>query len=221
VERVSRTGSGILLRLAVAAGALGAFAWIARVAVAPAPPEFDLTLREAVHGWANPALTVLMWMLTQTGGGYVLWPVGFMLAAWLWRQGRKRDMVRLALVALGANLLAEGTKLVFARPRPMAWFVDQPVNFSFPSGHSLMSLCFFTCAAGMTAWGQRSAAHRVASLAIAVAGALAVGLSRVYLGVHYPTDVLGGYALGLAWITVVSAVERMWAAAKSPFLLPE
>jgi undecaprenyl-diphosphatase len=209
------------LRLAVAAGALGVFAWIARVAMAATPPGFDLAVREAVHGWAGPVLTKLMWTLTQTGGGYVLWPVGVALAACLWRQGRKRDLARFMVVALGANLLAEGTKLIFARPRPLAWFVEQPTNFSFPSGHSLMSLCFFTCVAGMLAWGRQNAAHRLASLAIAVTGALAVGLSRVYLGVHYPTDVLGGYALGLAWITVVSAAEQVGAVAKSTFLLQE
>src|SRR5204862_4889447 len=95
------------------------------------------------------------------------------------------------------------------RPNPPAQLVSA-TGFSFPSGHSASSLVGF----GLLAWLTcMLTAHRTiwATAWLAAAfGTIAVGLSRMYLGVHYPTDVLGGWALGATWLAVVAVAARVW-----------
>ena len=99
--------------------------------------------------------------------------------------------VYVAATVLGANLLSEALKLVFQRPRPESFFgFESPITYSFPSGHAMVSLVFYLALAEVLAPPGRRPAARVAAAVLS----LAVGFSRVYLGVHYPTDVAAGWA---------------------------
>jgi undecaprenyl-diphosphatase len=125
------------------------------------------------------------------------------------RAARGREAALFAVAVLGANLLNEAMKLFFHRPRPEPWFgYPLPPTYSFPSGHAFVSFCFFLCLAEILIRGQWPVAGKVAMWSAALGCTLTIGLSRVYLGVHYPTDVLAGYAAGIVWTTLIRVTHH-------------
>jgi undecaprenyl-diphosphatase len=98
-------------------------------------------------------------------------------------------------------------KLLFYRPRPEPFFgLASPITHSFPSGHAMVSCCFFGVLAMILAAREPSRARRISIFAAAAILVALMGFSRVYLGFHYPTDVLAGYAAAVVWLAVVRAV---------------
>jgi membrane-associated phospholipid phosphatase len=107
----------------------------------------------------------------------------------------------LTAAPIGAEILDQFLKAIFHRARPEAFFgFPQPENYSFPSGHAFASACFYCALAATLSAGS---ARKAVYWAGGVAASLLIGLSRVYLGVHYPTDVLAGYAAAVVWLPVV------------------
>jgi undecaprenyl-diphosphatase len=186
------------------------FAWLAEMALIGGPSPFDLGLREQVHSYAHPRLTQFMWFASWLGSGWVLWPGGMLLIGLLDRAGRRRDALLFALAVVGANLVNESMKLMFHRPRPEPWF-DYPLpgTYSFPSGHAFVSCCFFLCLAEILVREHWPLPLKLATWIAASAITLTIGLSRVYLGVHYPTDVLAGFAAAIVWTTVIRVAHHM------------
>ncbi|MDQ6601630.1 MAG: phosphatase PAP2 family protein, partial [Chloroflexota bacterium] len=130
------------------------------------------------------------------------------------RQRRWADIALLIAAMIGATLLSPLTKHLVSRVRPTAFFRTAATGYSFPSGHTLNATCL-ALALGFIVW--RMPWHRAMKIAWTPALAIyavCVGASRVVLGVHYPTDVLGGFLLGAAWgtllMTLVLVVERGW-----------
>jgi undecaprenyl-diphosphatase len=200
---------------AIAVGAVLLFAWFAQLASRGVPPEFDTGGREVIHAYARPWLTWVMKAASLAGSGWVLWPGGVAIAAWLARAGRGRDAALFGAAVAGGNLVSESMKLFFHRPRPEAWFgYLLPSTYSFPSGHAFVSFCFFLCLAEILIREDWPPAGKVAMWGAALACTLIIGLSRVYLGVHYPTDVLAGYAAGIAWTTLIRVVHHAWRGAQ-------
>ena len=149
-----------------------------------------------------------MMFATQLGGGWFLWPFGASMV-WLFiRQGRRRMAAWFVTTALGANIIDEAMKLVFQRPRPDAFFgYEKPITYSFPSGHSFVSFCFYLALAQVLIRPDWPAGRKVALWSAALLIILSIGLSRIYLGVHYPTDVAGGYAAAAAWTWTMRAAR--------------
>ena len=83
-------------------------------------------------------------------------------------------------------------------------------SYSFPSGHAFVSFCFFLCLAEILIGAEWRRAGKVAMWSAALGCTLTIGLSRVYLGVHYPTDVLAGYAAAIAWTTLIRVLHHVW-----------
>ena len=148
---------------------------------------FDDAVRGAVHGWAGAGVTGFAEGVTWLGTLGVLALIGAGLLVWCVRGGRREEAAVLGVVMAVAIVVENALKFGLRRARPIPFFGVDPVTYSFPSGHSLFSLCFYGTL-GVFAWRR---GHR------AVAGGLLVlvgviGWSRVYLGVHYPSDVVGG-----------------------------
>lgn len=144
---------------------------------------------------------------TLLGSALFLVPLGAFLAWRLTRMGRRPAAILLVVAALGGEALDEALKLLFARPRPAAFFgLAQPETYSFPSGHSMASCCFYGALAMIAAARARSRARRWAIWAGAAALIVCIGFSRIYLGVHYPSDVLGGYLAAVAWLALLHGV---------------
>jgi undecaprenyl-diphosphatase len=108
----------------------------------------------------------------------------------------------------GAVVLDLTLKFAFHRSRPVPFFGPVPRTYSFPSGHSLFSFCFYGVLAGLLAGRVRSVPARVLIWLTAALLVLAIGLSRIYLGVHYPSDVIAGYLAGTIWAASMVALDR-------------
>jgi len=138
--------------------------------------------------------------------------VGFaaLAAIGLFLMQRKRHLaVYVALAVAGGAILSTLLKAAFDRPRPDLVVHGQAVfTSSFPSGHSMLSAVTFLTLGAVLAGAQSGRTTRIYTLALAAFVTVAVGVSRIYLGVHWPTDVLGGWAAGVAWALVCWVLER-------------
>ena len=150
--------------------------------------------------------------VTALGGFTVLTLVTVMAVSLLAMQRRRLQALILASTVVLAQILAAVIKLMADRPRPdIAAHFDLVYSSSFPSGHSTMSPVVYLTLAVIMGAGEPRREVRVLMFACAVAVTIAVGLSRVYLGVHWPTDVLAGWALGSAIALVSMTVLKLTA----------
>jgi undecaprenyl-diphosphatase len=203
---------GLLLSLGLvaAAGALYLFAELAEEVYEGDTRRFDESALRFINRLASPPLTSLMRGVTYLGSNEVLAGVGvcavaaFLLARW------RRAAVALVVTMAGAALLNFLLKLAFRRERPSPFFdTPLPESYSFPSGHALLSLCLYGVLAAVVATrlkgrGPRAFVWASSSLLVAL-----VGFSRLYLGVHYPSDVLAGYAAAFVWVVAVASADRL------------
>jgi undecaprenyl-diphosphatase len=140
---------------------------------------------------------------TSLGGVAIIVLLTFSVTAFFWLSAMRRAAMYVALASVGAMLLGAGLKQVFDRPRPdLVPHGAVVYSFSFPSGHSTMAAAVYLTL-GMVA-SRFVSRRRLKLLFIAVAMFItaAVGVSRVYLGVHWPSDVLAGWAIGFSWALV-------------------
>jgi undecaprenyl-diphosphatase len=173
-------------------------------------PPFDDRIRLLVHAHAIPAVTALMRGLSLIGRPEILIAAGALVIFWLARTGRARTAVLFGIVVAGAEIVDQLLKLVFHRMRPVPFFgLAEPRGYSFPSGHALVSCAFFGMLAALAAARTPSRARRCFYYAAAAAMTAAIGFSRVYLGVHYPSDVLGGWAAAVSWLFSVAWVRLL------------
>jgi len=187
------------------------FFWIALSVSHSAILPVDSAVRGWVNSWASVPLTEAMKVVTDFGSGWFLWPFGALICLRLIREGRRREAALFAAAAVGANLLEQAAKMLFHRARPEPFFgYEKPISYSFPSGHAFVSFCFYLVLAELLIEPEWVRQRRIAIWTLAILMVLSIGLSRIYLGVHYPTDVLGGYAGAFAWTVVVRAAHRRW-----------
>ena len=108
-------------------------------------------------------------------------------------------------------MLNESLKLHFHRARPrVPWSIGDEHTFSFPSGHSLFAVVLYGTLAYLALGRGRSIAWRLGCVALATLMPLSIGVSRIYLGMHYPTDVLAGWLAGVLWLSAVGVIDRAW-----------
>ncbi len=201
----------MIVGIATTAAALALFVWLSHELAGPEILRFDSSVRNAVHAWASPGLTYFMRAITELGEAPFLIGLGVILVWRLAALGRRRAAVILVVAVAGAEALDGILKLLFRRVRPLAYFgLVQPVTYSFPSGHALVSTIFYGVLAAILTIREPSRARRAAIWTLAALAAGLIGLSRVYLGVHYPSDVLAGYAAAVIWVFAVRAGYRLW-----------
>ncbi|HEU5132668.1 MAG TPA: phosphatase PAP2 family protein [Pyrinomonadaceae bacterium] len=198
----------LLVGLGTAILALIFFGWVADEALEGDARWFDDATRALVHQLASPFMTAIMRGFSFVGStialtaGTIFVVVRFVMRKW------KREAKLFAITMAGAALLNITLKLAFKRPRPVPFFnLSAPETYSFPSGHSLTSAVFFGALAAILTARIKSKRVRVAIWIVSVTMFLLIGLSRIYLGVHYTTDVIAGFAAALIWILVVRFVE--------------
>lgn len=140
---------------------------------------------------------------TALGGVSVLTLITLVAVAFLGLQGKRRAALFVLLAVIGGLVLSSLLKIGFDRPRPELVPHGTMVNTaSFPSGHSMMSAVAYLTLGALLARVQPKRRLKVFLMSVACLLTLVVGVSRVYLGVHWPTDVLAGWAAGAAWASL-------------------
>jgi undecaprenyl-diphosphatase len=189
--------------------AAAAFAWLAVQRRTGATLKVDLAVRARVHEFAAPPMTTLARILA-TAGSPVALPFFFAIAVAAFHLLRwSRATVTLTAVMAVAIVCNVGLKRLIHSARPAPFFGAEPSSYSFPSGHALYSLSFYGVLAGALAAHAPPGAARLGIWAAAALLVLGIGLSRIYLGVHYPSDVVGGYLGALFALFAVGAVSAL------------
>jgi undecaprenyl-diphosphatase len=170
--------------------------WLAMLLWGRGP--LDRAIYEAMYVGHRPVLVPLARGLTMLGEPTVLITAGVLCALWLWYAGHRHlPLVLIAIVTIGRGL-SELQKYWIARPRPaLDTHLVVVKTSSFPSGHATSSMIFYLSVALALTAGTRW--HR-AAVAGAILLSLLIGASRVMLGVHWPSDVIGGWAFGMLWV---------------------
>jgi len=167
---------------------------------------WDVMILQKIHATQCLELDAIAIALTQLGRSRVIIAIAFLIILFLvWRKNWQGARYLLITVASSGfvNLLA---KLLFHRDRPSLW--QSPISelsFSFPSGHAMLSM---TLVVALTLLVPRNS-WRSLFLFCGVMLAIAIGWTRLYLGVHYPSDILGGWALAIAWVMAISLLSRV------------
>jgi len=121
----------------------------------------------------------------------------------------RRAALWLVITMAGALVLDLGLKYGFHRARPTPFFGPLPHTYSFPSGHALMSFCFYGVLAGLINDRVQSLIWRILVWIAAILLIAAIGLSRIYLGVHYPSDVIAGYLAAALWVSTMIFLDLL------------
>jgi len=164
-------------------------------------PGFDLQALQAIASDRDATLTTIAGIVTDAGSFALLAPlsIAFLL---LRRWKRPSDDIALLVIAAGSAALPSMVKLIVARPRPTLEHLAHLTTLSFPSEHTTQAAAVYLTIAIMLSQGLNRG-WRELVIVVALLIALAVAWSRVYLGVHYPTDVIAGLLLGWSWAVLV------------------
>jgi undecaprenyl-diphosphatase len=197
----------VLAALLVLALGTWAFVKLAGEVVEGDTRAFDLWMVRAMRQPDNPAepigprlVRISARDLTGLGGIAVLALMTAAVCGYLWLDGKHRLMGLVLVATLGSAVILSLMKAVFDRPRPsIVPHLVEEVSQSFPSGHSFMSATVYLTLGALLAAGVPRRAQKLYVLTVAVVLTVLVGVTRVYLGVHYPTDVIAGWTVGLVW----------------------
>jgi undecaprenyl-diphosphatase len=197
-------GVFLVAGLALVTLAAAGFALIARAVVEGQTQQFDDAILTWMGNNGAPWLDVAALELTALGARIVVYMVVLVASAFLWQSRHHYSAALLWVSVIGAGLINSVLKISFNRPRPdvFPWRTQHVGLASFPSGHAMTSivvygtLAFLIARLAPTKWLRRLV-WTVAMLVV-----VTVGLSRLYLGVHYPSDVLAGFVIGGAWAII-------------------
>jgi membrane-associated phospholipid phosphatase len=171
--------------------------------------HFDLDLANSLHAMATPTMTSLYMFITLFGQ-HIIWGIVIVVALIF---GLRRDWWRLGiwLIAfLCGQLLNSLLKLLFIRDRP---FFEQPLliaqDYSFPSGHAMMSTIIYGMIAYYLVLRTQNGLLRILIVFASVLLVVLIGISRMYLGVHYFSDVIAGFAAGGIWLTTCISADTI------------
>ncbi|EIT85841.1 phosphoesterase PA-phosphatase-like protein [Fictibacillus macauensis ZFHKF-1] len=193
----------ILLGFCTAALSIVGFFYISRGIERQKHLSFDAFYIEKIRSHASPALNKVAVIFTQFGSTLVLGLLLLISLAYLWF--RRRDiwsMLFYLLTVAGGGVLNSILKHEYKRQRPNDNPVVEELSFSFPSGHAMGSMLYYGFLAYLIIRSERKWIHKVLSAIFFVCFIMAIGVSRIYLGVHYPSDVVAGYCAGLVWLLV-------------------
>lgn len=195
--------------LALAVLLLGGFMAVAGVVLLGWTQAFDEAVLLWLAQYRGPVLDTVMLQTTSLGNGIVLLMLVFVTATTLWLTDHRWSAWLLVTGVIGGKVANALLKLVFARPRPdVVPSLDHVTSLSFPSGHAMSAIIVYGSVAYVVSRLEPTRALRAFTWGLAVLVVLGIGVSRMYLGVHYPSDVLGGFLAGAAWVAFVASSAR-------------
>lgn len=162
---------------------------------------FDETILLWVNQFSSPMLDQVMLTVTRLGDPDIVVPITCIDVVWLWWRWRWRIAAIFAITCIGGAVLSTGFKLLFGKERPALWSqLITETSYSFPSGHALGSMVLYGFSAYLLVQCFKPQKWLIYGTATLLIGS--VGFSRIYLGVHWPTDVVAGYSIGFLWLSV-------------------
>jgi membrane-associated phospholipid phosphatase len=211
IERHVRGFFGALAAFAtvsfvIALGAVAVFAYVAHFVSRGVTQTLDDSVLRWIELHRTPFLDKAMLEVTVLGSGVVLLMIVVVASLFLWLTQHKWSVYILLTGVLGGQFLNHVLKGLFDRPRPSSveW-VTQVHSLSFPSGHAMTSMITYGSVAYLVARLEPKRLLRTVTWIMTAAIIVLIGVSRLYLGVHYPSDVIAGYLGGIAWIGFVAA----------------
>ena len=189
---------------------VGAFAVLARAEILfPLGARLDQRVELRVHGWMSGPILGALRTASFFGSTPFILAAALAVAVYLWRIGAPRRLRAFAASIAGAVVWVQLFKQLFHRDRPGLFEpLAHAIGYSFPSGHSALSAALFGSVAGLAAASAPRKRIAFRYLTAGLATVLVVGFSRVALGVHWPTDVLAGWAVGFGWLSLVFALAE-------------
>jgi membrane-associated phospholipid phosphatase len=173
--------------------------WLCREVWQKESWQLDTSILLNIHQCASPAFDRLMLSITSLGDPEFVVIIIAVSAGWLLWQHRLPEVKILILACAGALVLNQGMKLIFSRPRPTLWpSLLHETSFGFPSGHAIGSIVLYGLLAYFYAVYRPHHAKGIYLCSALLIGS--IGFSRLYLGVHYPTDIMAGYITGWLWL---------------------
>ncbi|MDB5055141.1 MAG: pgpB [Bacilli bacterium] len=165
--------------------------------------RFDSTIISFFQGFESSSITVMMKFFTAIGSGWIISILAIVIILFLYKVLHHRfELILFAWVLIGSALLNILLKMIFQRSRPILHRIIDVNGFSFPSGHSMAAFTLYGILSFLL-W--RHITTRLGRMLLLIGSAfiiLMIGISRIYLGVHYPSDVLGGYLASGCWLAV-------------------
>jgi membrane-associated phospholipid phosphatase len=197
----------IILGVALTLFALAIFLKLGEDVVNKEVISFDASITQFVYTFRNPLLNTIMIIISFFGGEIFLGS-GIIATILFLLKKQKKDALIFSFTlfsGIGLNLLL---KDMFQRPRPQLMPLVHEASYSFPSGHAMNSVMFYVCLSFFVFRKIKNAKLR--NILTITAGGLIflIGISRIYLGAHYPSDVIAGYMAGLCWFVVVLLFEK-------------
>jgi undecaprenyl-diphosphatase len=192
--------------LVVGVAAMIVFAGFARFVMSGVTQDFDESVLRWIETHRTPGLNAAMLEITALGSGMVLIVLVMVASVFLWLTKHHWSVYILLVGVIGGQFLNRVLKGFFERPRPsIVDWVTEVSSKSFPSGHAMTAMITYGSVAYLVARLEPTRILRSTTWAIAVLFIIAIGISRMYLGVHYPSDIMAGYLAGIAWLAFVAS----------------
>jgi undecaprenyl-diphosphatase len=176
------------------------FVYIADEIVLEKESGFDQTILQAIAPMHSPGATSAMTLFTFFGSHYFLFPAYIILIAGLWIKKKKRMALDITAIGLTSTIVLFSLKAIFQRGRPLDPLISHVAGFSFPSGHSFSSFTFYGLVGYLLWKSDIATAWKVTATVLLFLFAATIAFSRVYLQVHFPSDVVAGFCLSVVWL---------------------
>jgi len=216
-------GIFLLSGTAIAVAGTWAFSELAERVRKGSTQPFDDSIMHWVGAHQNPHVTAVMLEITALGTGTVVGMIVLIAGTFLWLNQHRHSAVLLVVATLGGLILDNLLKIGFNRPRPQVFeWGTHASSSSFPSGHAMSSVIVYGTVAYLVARLQHNFRARLLTFVLAGIIVIMISISRVYLGVHYPSDILAGILIGTAWAGFCMAVleaAQLYAKRNAPQML--
>jgi undecaprenyl-diphosphatase len=200
----SAVGLFLSLAFVFALLAAGAFAGLAEGVMEGETQQFDDAVLLWLSRYHSETMDIAALEITALGSGTVVWMTVLLASAFLWVSKHRYSVLLLWVAVIGGAVLNLVLKAAFDRPRPelFDWRTPYAGQSSFPSGHAMTAVVVYWTLAYLISRFEPTRLLQLLTWAFAAVVILLIGLSRLYLGVHYPSDVLAGFVIGFAWASM-------------------
>ena len=160
---------------------------------------FDEKIYQIIAIYISPTITQILKIITMFGSGYIILPICLISVFYL---RKKKESIYIILNLIIIFLLNQVLKIIIARPRPEGFRLIEEIGYSFPSGHSMVSMAFYGLYIYFIYKNVKNKYIKWIAIIALSTFIILIGISRIYLGVHYASDVLAGFLLSISYLTI-------------------